>query len=605
VKSFLTEITDESNRGTGFSYMSSAWSIGTIIAPLIGGLLSQPSKTYPKYFSSHGIFGIYPYFLPCLICAGFSVISTIMCSLSMEETRKFSSHKSHSSNNSWPKSPISDTTAIESPLSPDSYTKTPTSTSNKNQSNSKSSMFSSSFSSSKELKVTKYMPISSNDIELDDFNKTPEGDELDDEKPSNFLKNKNFINLANESKEECNPSEIELPRISPSFEKEISFRLQRINSGTEDVTDVETPVGHKEPVYEYLQEDDCQCDCFHRWCDRSLCDGSPGDDENVVEGTEKEMPSDAEFGLSYASPDWAAPPSLFQRLKRIVLGRFSGDPPSWNEVEYAEVSEDGEGSSPGTRIRINRKHGINRKNLSSSSPMRSSKEVHGGTKALAVLRQKPVLLTTGTYGLLAMGFMLLDETLPLFLRLDASDGGLSFAASDIGSLLSLSGIAVLFFALFVLPRLCDNSSKAILYRVSILLAAPVILAWPAYALFRVRVLQPVCPVNLLRIITWVFLTLIGVARGFVGCVAFTAVMIQTNHSVYDEHLGLVNGLGQSLASFSRALGPALGGLLWSVSIFTHFIFLNFIVVVIILLISLYTSSLMPAWLEKKRQPIYI
>lgn len=75
-----------------------------------------------------------------------------------------------------------------------------------------------------------------------------------------------------------------------------------------------------------------------------------------------------------------------------------------------------------------------------------------------------------------------------------------------------------------------------------------------------------------------------------------------NHSVYDRHLGFVNGVGQSLASLARACGPALGGALWSLSMTTQFVFLNFIVVALILVLSQVMSSNLPAWLEMKRQP---
>ena len=51
-----------------------------------------------------------------------------------------------------------------------------------------------------------------------------------------------------------------------------------------------------------------------------------------------------------------------------------------------------------------------------------------------------------------------------------------------------------------------------------------------------------------------------------------------NNSAPEKDLGLVNGLGQSLASAARCIGPAIGGALWSLSVRTHFIFLNFIFV---------------------------
>ena len=43
------------------------------------------------------------------------------------------------------------------------------------------------------------------------------------------------------------------------------------------------------------------------------------------------------------------------------------------------------------------------------------------------------------------------------------------------------------------------------------------------------------------------------------------MMIMINNSVLDESLGVVNGLGQSLASLARMVGPGFGGMLWSIS----------------------------------------
>lgn len=47
---------------------------------------------------------------------------------------------------------------------------------------------------------------------------------------------------------------------------------------------------------------------------------------------------------------------------------------------------------------------------------------------------------------------------------------------------------------------------------------------------------------------------------------FNRTMIMINNSVFDESLGAVNGLGQSMAALARTIGPAIGGLLWSISL---------------------------------------
>ena len=52
--------------------------------------------------------------------------------------------------------------------------------------------------------------------------------------------------------------------------------------------------------------------------------------------------------------------------------------------------------------------------------------------------------------------------------------------------------------------------------------------------------------------------LVALGQNIGGCLSFTAVMIQINHSVVADDLGKVNGLGQSMASLTRAIGPAIG-----------------------------------------------
>lgn len=111
LKSFLTEISDDSNRGKAFASLSLAWAMGsfsifywlfhsclsilylfslfvspfhvhkhvyhhagTIAAPLVGGLLSKPVEKYAIFKSSH-VLASYPYLLPCLLC--------VMCNLCM------------------------------------------------------------------------------------------------------------------------------------------------------------------------------------------------------------------------------------------------------------------------------------------------------------------------------------------------------------------------------------------------------------------------------------------------------------------------------------------------------------------------------------------
>jgi MFS family permease len=66
MKSFLCVLTDDSNRTRAFSLLPMFWGLGSVIAPLAGGVLSQPARHYPQIFAGT-TFEKFPYLLPVLI----------------------------------------------------------------------------------------------------------------------------------------------------------------------------------------------------------------------------------------------------------------------------------------------------------------------------------------------------------------------------------------------------------------------------------------------------------------------------------------------------------------------------------------------------------
>jgi hypothetical protein len=97
IKSFLTEVTDQTNRPKGFSYLQVAWALGCIIGPLLGGFLCYPVVKYPSIFSSITFLKNYPFLLPCLFCVFLNFFSSLFVIFYMKETnikvlRKFTLH---------------------------------------------------------------------------------------------------------------------------------------------------------------------------------------------------------------------------------------------------------------------------------------------------------------------------------------------------------------------------------------------------------------------------------------------------------------------------------------------------------------------------------
>lgn len=59
------------------------------------------------------------------------------------------------------------------------------------------------------------------------------------------------------------------------------------------------------------------------------------------------------------------------------------------------------------------------------------------------------------------------------------------------------------------------------------------------------------------------------------------------------HLGSVNGLGQTFASFARAAGPTFCGALWSLGTQLHFTPLPFLVIGLACILALFLSLWLP------------
>ncbi|KAK9719506.1 hypothetical protein K7432_004751 [Basidiobolus ranarum] len=86
IKSLLAEITDKSNRAKAFSLLPLVWGVGSVVGPLLGGLLSEPATQYPSVFGNNATMIKFPYLLPCLIGSCISLAGSIFGLFFLEET---------------------------------------------------------------------------------------------------------------------------------------------------------------------------------------------------------------------------------------------------------------------------------------------------------------------------------------------------------------------------------------------------------------------------------------------------------------------------------------------------------------------------------------
>ncbi|XP_062092077.1 protein ZINC INDUCED FACILITATOR 1-like [Humulus lupulus] len=78
IRAYATEIFREEHQALGLSTVTTAWGIGLIIGPAIGGFLVQPAEKYPNIFSKNSFLGRFPYFLPCLCISAMAFVVLIV-----------------------------------------------------------------------------------------------------------------------------------------------------------------------------------------------------------------------------------------------------------------------------------------------------------------------------------------------------------------------------------------------------------------------------------------------------------------------------------------------------------------------------------------------
>jgi MFS family permease len=181
----------------------------------------------------------------------------------------------------------------------------------------------------------------------------------------------------------------------------------------------------------------------------------------------------------------------------------------------------------------------------------------------------------------------------------SAQGGFSFQIAQIGMLLSSAGVFMILFTLLVLPWF-TRRSKRWMNQVGTLSNVPLSLLWPVLAVANHHYELAHGHRSLPSL--WPCLIGVYILKNISVNVAFTGMIIQVNHSVQPEDLGKVNGLGQSFVSAARALGPALGGCLWSLSVHSHFVFLNFLLVAALYLCSERLNGSLPLRLDHQKTP---
>jgi MFS family permease len=154
-----------------------------------------------------------------------------------------------------------------------------------------------------------------------------------------------------------------------------------------------------------------------------------------------------------------------------------------------------------------------------------------------------------------------EEIFSLWLVLPPDIGGFGFGSSQIGTVISACAPIQLVCNAFVYPKITEKHGFKRVFIVSIFISALLIAALPFSNLF---------PKHLPDYKNTTFFVLVLLYASFITFrfFGFTSVFALINNSCHASDRATVNGIGQSLASISRFISPALGGSIfaWSISV---------------------------------------
>eukprot|EP01135_Chromosphaera_perkinsii_P001027 Nk52_evm41s156 gene=Nk52_evmTU41s156 len=88
---YLREISDKTNQAECFSLLGFFTGVSSVIGPMIGALLANPSESLPAVFSPGSVWDEKPYLLPCVFSGFLSFVALLAAYFLLEETNKVTS----------------------------------------------------------------------------------------------------------------------------------------------------------------------------------------------------------------------------------------------------------------------------------------------------------------------------------------------------------------------------------------------------------------------------------------------------------------------------------------------------------------------------------
>lgn len=175
----------------------------------------------------------------------------------------------------------------------------------------------------------------------------------------------------------------------------------------------------------------------------------------------------------------------------------------------------------------------------------------------SLITDKHVMMPLLSYALVGMIDSAFGNFQPLFYTSLVSSGGLGIASNLCGLVTCAYCIVMAFFNFFILPRVIKAFSVKGVLIFAITMSFVMIIFFP--------IMSAVTAVHGVGMITWFLVALQILAYSSFYMSYGTTFIIITKTAPNQHQIGLINGIGQTLASFGRMCGPTATTYLWAVS----------------------------------------
>ncbi|KAF9085796.1 hypothetical protein BGX29_001770 [Mortierella sp. GBA35] len=546
-KSMLGEIADSTNQSQAFSVFGFAWGIGMIVGPVLGGYLANPAKNFPEIFGDWEFFIKYPYFLPCFVAAMGSVVGFTVGYFFLKETKGMRGG-----------------VMVDIKDVNDGY-------------------YANNINSNHYQSGNDYHAVNHDDSDSNGL----------DEHFSDFAGSNKPAGMDAATSHGASELDIDLERqplmLPPNATQaqQVKFSNRR-GSGMDHSTQygsMATLTFDNGPssVPSYPQHSHTTTSA------RSTLSRRPVSARPSL-FHQNSSASDAglsRLGSSYADrPMSAGHPSIYAYNRSISTGQLlsvAEDPQGRQRMETipadtVSLSHYGYTIDPAFLESHNRMSGYNpgRQSRMSVAPSQvfvlppdpNNKDPNQPVQLLVIQQEaglSPLSITTiVAYAMLALHSIVFEEVYTLYAVTPVASHGLGWNAMQLSTSLACMGIVQLVMQFVVYPKLERRFSAVWLFRCAQLLYCCVYLAFPLIRAFAVDESDTETGGQITRVR---YMVLTGLVFKYLCSVfSYTSVMVMITNSSPAHLLGTVNGIGQTSASFMRAFGPALGGILWAWSL---------------------------------------